>query len=83
MTMIGIVRRVDALGRIVLPKAFCNAFDIGQDTQVEILAYEDGMLVRKFKPGCLICGAEEKIQLVMDRPFCEDCLKKLREAMPE
>lgn len=70
MKMIGIVRRVDALGRIVLPKAFCNAFDIGQDTQVEILAYEDGMLIRKFRPGCLICGSEENIRTVMDKPFC-------------
>ena len=82
MKMIGIVRRVDALGRIVLPKAFCNAFDIGQDTQVEILAYEDGMLIRKCRPGCLICGSEENIRTVMDKPFCESCLEKLRDAAP-
>ncbi len=82
MKMIGIVRRVDALGRIVLPKAFLNAFDIQQDTQVEVLAYEDGMLIRKFRPGCLICGSQEDIQMVLDKPFCKNCLKKLRESKP-
>ena len=82
MKMIGMVRRVDALGRIVLPKAFCNAFDIHQDTQVEILAYEEGMLVRKYRPGCLICGTEDNIVMAQDRPFCKSCLQKLRDEAP-
>lgn len=81
MKMIGIVRRVDALGRIVLPKAFCNAFDIGQDTQVEILAYEDGMLIRKFRPGCLICGSEENTD-GDGQALLRSCLEKLQDAAP-
>ena len=46
MTNIGIIRKVDPLGRVTLPKEMRNLFQIGKDDWVEILATDEGILLR-------------------------------------
>ncbi|MBE6903642.1 MAG: AbrB/MazE/SpoVT family DNA-binding domain-containing protein [Ruminococcaceae bacterium] len=46
MTQIGILRKVDALGRVTLPKEFRRVFRLNKDDEIEILATEEGILLR-------------------------------------
>ena len=56
MKSTGIVRKVDELGRIVLPKELRNTHDIGTGTSMEILCDGDTIVLRKYAPGCVFCG---------------------------
>lgn len=56
---VGILRRVDSLGRVVLPVEWRRHLQIEADTPVEILAKGQEIVVRKYVPGCLICGNRE------------------------
>ena len=46
MTNIGIIRKMDSLGRVVIPKEFRRVFGIGNNENIEILATEQGILLR-------------------------------------
>lgn len=46
MTQIGIVRKVDSLGRVTLPKELRRVFCLDKDSQIEILATDQGILLR-------------------------------------
>lgn len=46
MTQIGIVRKVDSLGRVTLPKELRRVFRLKQNDEIEILATDEGILLR-------------------------------------
>jgi AbrB family looped-hinge helix DNA binding protein len=46
MTQIGIVRKVDSLGRVTLPKELRRVFRLNQNDEIEILATDEGILLR-------------------------------------
>ena len=56
MKATGIVRRIDELGRIVLPIELRRTMDIEERDRVEIYLEEDLIIVRKFEQTCLFCG---------------------------
>lgn len=58
MTNIGIVRKVDSFGRVTLPKDFRRVFCLDKDDKVEILATEQGILLRS--PNIKVICAEHK-----------------------
>lgn len=77
MKSIGIVRKVDDLGRIVIPKETRDLLGIEEGTPLEI--YMDGELIilKKYQPGCVICGSMDGITIYKNRPVCSDCFKNL------
>ena len=58
MISTGIVRHMDSLGRVVLPKELRRTFGITADTPLEILTAGDAILLRKYRPAdaCALCG---------------------------
>ena len=58
MISTGIVRHIDSLGRVVLPKELRRTFDITTDTPLEIFTEGDAILLRKYRPAdaCALCG---------------------------
>ena len=60
MKATGIVRRIDELGRIVLPIELRRTMDIEERDRVEIYLEGDLIIVRKFEQTCLFCGAANK-----------------------
>ena len=58
MISTGIVRHMDSLGRVVLPKELRRTFGITADTPLEILTEGDAILLRKCRPAdaCALCG---------------------------
>ena len=58
MISTGIVRSIDNLGRVVLPKELRNTYSITPDTPLEIFTDGESIVLRKYRAqgGCVFCG---------------------------
>lgn len=70
----GIVRRVDKIGRIVIPKEMRNNLNIKEGDPVEIIISEDAVMLKKFEAGCKFCGNKNDIVKHMDYYICKKCI---------
>lgn len=77
MKSLGIVRRVDELGRIVLPKELRVRFDIAEKDALEIYTEEDKIILKKYEPACIFCGNANKVVSYKGKNVCPDCVKEL------
>ena len=77
MKATGIVRRIDELGRIVLPIELRRTMDIEERDRVEIYLEEDLIIVRKFEQTCLFCGAARNLIAFKENSVCRDCIRAL------
>ena len=77
MKQVGYVSKIDSLGRIVIPKPVRKMYEMEKEDAVEILAKDNGLLIRKYKPSCVFCGETENIIVHEGHNVCEACIKKL------
>lgn len=75
----GIVRRVDELGRIVIPIEMRNALNIGQRDPVEISMEGSNIILHKYENRCVFCGALKPSIKYNGKLMCNKCLKKINE----
>lgn len=80
MKATGIVRNVDMLGRVVIPSELRRIYGIDTDTAMEFYSDEDGIVLRKYQPGCEICGEVDDNIVVSGHRFCRECAAKTTEA---
>ena len=73
MKSTGIVRKVDQLGRVVLPIEIRRTFDINYLDSMEIYVDRDRIILRKYKPGCIFCGNADKVEDFRGSIVCEEC----------
>ena len=78
MKSTGILKSVDELGRIVLPKKMREALDIDIRDQVEIFVEADRIILKKYAPTCIFCGSEQDILLFREKRICRACLDALK-----
>ena len=78
MKSTGIVRRIDELGRVVLPVDLRRAFDLDVRDPVEVFVDEDAIILRKYQPSCVFCGSSKSIELFRNKPVCAECRRQLR-----
>ena len=80
MKATGIVRRIDELGRVVLPKELRRILDIKEDDPLEIFTDREGSIIlRKYQPGCLCCGSLSNLkQLPNGATVCDKCLREAK-----
>ena len=78
MKSTGIVRRVDELGRIVLPIEMRRTLDISEKDAMEIYVEGDGIILRKYQAACVFCDSTKDIVQFRGRSVCADCIEKLR-----
>ena len=84
MKFTGIVRKVDELGRIVLPKELRVTLNIKEKDPLEIYVDDDGRIVlKKYEPTCVFCGGMNDIVRFYDYNVCKDCRRKLAEKTSE
>ena len=77
MKATGMVRKVDELGRLVLPIEMRRVLDIAEKDPVEIYVEGDKIILRKFQPFCLFCGSNENIVSHENKHVCIDCIQRL------
>ena len=79
MKSTGIVRKVDALGRIVLPIELRRTLEIGERDAVEICVEGNGIVLRKYRLTCVFCDGTKDIQTFKGKNVCPRCLQELRD----
>lgn len=78
MKSTGIVRKVDELGRVVLPIELRNTLTIAPRDAVEIYTEGDSIVLRKYEPACTFCGSSESITEFHGKNICANCMDELK-----
>lgn len=78
MKSTGIVRKVDELGRVVLPIELRRTLDIEEKDALEI--YVDGatIILKKYEPSCIFCGDAKDVNNYKGKNICPNCMKELK-----
>lgn len=79
MKSTGIVRKVDELGRIVLPIELRRTMNIDVRDPMEIYVDGDCIILKKYNPSCIFCGSSDDLVEYKDKRICKHCLQALSE----
>ncbi len=77
MKATGIVRKVDELGRIVLPVELRRTLDINIKDPIEIYVDGEFILLKKYEPACIFCGNAKDVKNLHGKNICSECVKDL------
>lgn len=77
MKSTGIVRKVDELGRIVLPIELRRTLDISVKDALEIYVDEGTVILKKYEPSCIFCGNSKDVISFKGKNVCPKCLDEL------
>lgn len=78
----GFVRKIDELGRIVIPKEFRRSKGWDEGSSLEILMDEEGIYLRKYQIGCVFCGesdTEKRYAALGEKKVCFPCFRELEQ----
>ena len=73
MKSTGIVRRVDDLGRIVLPKELRTVLHIHERDPLEIYVEGNYIMLQKYEPSCIFCGSSDGVVRFKEKNVCQKC----------
>ena len=79
MKSTGIIRKVDELGRIVLPIELRRTLDIAERDELEISMENDRIILQKFEPACIFCGSSRSLVSFRRKNVCQSCINKMTE----
>ena len=77
MKSTGMVRKVDILGRVVIPKELRQNLEIGNLDSLEIFKGDESIILRKYTPNCIFCGSHKDLTSFIDKKVCRKCIKAL------
>ena len=78
MKSTGMVRKVDELGRIVLPAEIRKSMDINIRDALEIFTDGGRIVLQKYQPACIFCGDADQVIFFEDKRICRACLDRLK-----
>ena len=78
MKSTGIVRKVDELGRIVLPIELRRTLDIAEKDSLEIYVDDNRIVLKKYEPSCIFCGSSKDVITFKGKNICPNCLNDLK-----
>ena len=73
----GIVRRVDELGRVVIPIELRRTLGIDEKDALEIYVDHERIILKKYEPACVFCGNAEDVQNFKGKNVCQECLQAM------
>lgn len=77
MKSTGIVRKIDSLGRIVIPKELRDTLGIEIRDSLEIYMDADAIMLKTCKPACIICGEAGGLVEYKGKKLCRKCINEL------
>lgn len=77
MKSTGIVRKVDELGRVVLPVELRRTLGIGEKDALEIYVDKERIVLKKYEPACIFCGGAENVTNFKNKLVCQDCIREM------
>jgi transcriptional pleiotropic regulator of transition state genes len=78
MKATGIVRKIDELGRIVIPMELRRTLDIKERDPIEIFVDGEKIILVKYQPGCTLCGSPDKLRSYKGNRICQKCINELK-----
>lgn len=78
MKSTGIVRKVDELGRIVLPIELRRTLEIAERDFLEIYVEGSTIILKKYEPACIFCGDAKDVVNYKGRNICRTCLDEMK-----
>lgn len=78
MKSTGIVRKVDELGRVVLPIELRRTLNINIKDSLEIYVDGDKIILRKYHPACIFCGDADNIEHFKGKNVCQACIDEIK-----
>ncbi|MDD6062363.1 MAG: AbrB/MazE/SpoVT family DNA-binding domain-containing protein [Acutalibacteraceae bacterium] len=79
MKSLGIVRRIDHVGRIVLPKELRRLFDlVDNEDSLEIFVEDDKIILKKYEPACIFCNSADDVIDHMGKKVCKKCIESMK-----
>jgi len=81
MKSTGIVRKVDELGRIVLPIELRRTLGIEEKDRIDIFVDGESIILRKYQPACIFCDNAKDIINYKGKNICPDCIRAMNEKL--
>jgi len=78
MKSTGVVRKIDDLGRIVIPIELRRTLNLDIKDPVEIYTEGEMIILKKYQPDCIFCGNADNIQVIKGKNVCKKCLQELK-----
>lgn len=79
MSKEGIIRNLDNLGRLVIPKEIRESHGFNTNSPVKINIKENHIEISPYHKGCIFCGSEKDLTEFNEQHICSNCIKKLKE----
>ena len=77
MKATGITRRLDELGRVVIPIELRKQFRISTKDPIEIYVEDDAIILKKHEPNCVFCGNSKNLIKYKGKMVCDKCVRKI------
>ena len=77
MKSTGIIRKVDELGRVVLPIELRRTLDLAERDELEIYLDNDKIVLHKFEPSCIFCNSSEGLVSYRGKNVCQECIRDM------
>ena len=77
MKSTGIIRKVDELGRVVIPIELRNTLKIAEKDPIEIFVDGSSIILKKYESNCIFCGSTKRLVNYKDKLLCEKCAKQI------
>ncbi len=81
MKSTGIVRKVDELGRVVIPIELRRTMDIAERDALEIFVEGSHIILKKYEPACIFCGQAKDVENFKGKNICPKCLEELKDRL--
>ena len=78
MKATGIVRPVDALGRVVIPIELRRTLGIKTDDSLEVFVEGQTIMLKKYEPACIFCGSNDGVRQVHGKNVCAACIAEMK-----
>lgn len=81
MKATGIVRKLDKLDRIVIPKELCKTMDLQHDVPMEFFVDGRSIIIRKFENNCTFCSGSDSLTMFGGKQVCGKCREEMRKGL--
>jgi len=78
MKSTGIVRKVDELGRVVIPIELRRTLMVAEKDALEIYVEGDTIILKKYEPACTFCGQARDVEEVKGKKICKNCIDEIK-----
>ena len=78
MKATGFVKKIDEMGRVVIPKDIRQAINVDHGDVLQFFVEDDSIIMKKFSDACVFCGSDESLTELNGKHVCAECIAKLK-----